>query len=348
MVDFETAEVQIREKQREVDFDTKEFTIEFLVEKFNTGDIYIPDYQRDFVWDKKRQSRLIESLLLGLPIPSIFLADVYENLEKEGELEIVDGSQRIRTLSAFVKDELELCDLEVLTTLNGKKFNDFANPRRKRFLNISLKTTVLSDKSDPDTRFMMFDRVNTGGDELRSMEQRKGILQGPFIDLIYKKCAKNELFTKMTCFTERVKIRNEAEELILRFFAYSDNYKSFTDNSQVDFFTRYLKEKNEDNSIDINAYYDRFVTMLEFIDKNFPERGFLKYKGSQKTPRVRFEALSVGAALALKEKPNLSAADVSWSDSAEFNEMITGSNTSSSTKVRARVEYVRDKFLGKI
>jgi hypothetical protein len=70
---------------------------------------------------------------------------------------------------------------------------------------------------------------NTGGDELKSMEQRKGIFQDAFIDLIYK----NVL--KMTYFTEKVKKRNEAEEFILRFFAYSDSYKSFTDNSQEDF-----------------------------------------------------------------------------------------------------------------
>lgn len=344
MVDFEVAEVQIREKQREVDFDTKEFTIEFLVEKFNKGDIYVPDYQREFVWDKKRQSRLIESLLLGLPIPSIFLADVYENVDKEGELEIVDGSQRIRTLAAFVNNELRLCDLEVLTALNNKTFNDFARPRKNRFLNISLKTTVLSDKSDSDTRFMMFDRVNTGGDELRYMEQRKGLLHGKFTDLIYKRCSKNELFKKLTYFTDRVKLRYEAEELILRFFAYSDKYLEYTDNSQADFLNDYLKTKNREQ-FDESSYYNRFVNMLNFIDLNFPKRGFLKSEDSQKTPRVRFEALSVGVDLALREKSDLKKINVSWADSDEFNKMITGSNTSAATKVKARVAYVKNKIL---
>jgi Protein of unknown function DUF262 len=347
MVDFEVAEEQIRTKQREVDFDTKEFTIEFLVEKFNKGDIYVPDYQRNFVWDNKRKSRFIESLLLGLPIPSIFLADVYGNDDKEGELEIVDGSQRIRTLAAFVGNELVLSDLEVLTSVNGKTFNDFALPRKKRFLNISLKTTVLSDKSDSDTRFMMFDRVNTGGDELKSMEQRRGIYQGKFTDLIYTRCSQNELFKKLTFFTEKVGLRNEAEELILRFFAYSDKYLEYTDNSQADFLNVYLNAKNSEE-FNESEYYDRFVNMLRFIDINFPERGFLKSKDSQKTPRVRFEALSVGVDLALKEKKRFNKIDVSWADSEEFNKMITGSNTSSATKVRARVEYVKTKILEKL
>lgn len=347
MLDFELAEQQIREKQREVDFDTKEFTIEFLVEKFDKGQIYVPDYQRDFVWDKKRQSRLIESLLLGLPIPSIFLADVYENRDDEGELEIVDGSQRIRTLSAFVNNVLQISNLEVLTTLNGKTFSDFAVPRRKRFLNISLKTTVLTDKSDSDTRFMMFDRVNTGGDELRYMEQRKGIYQGNFTNLIYKKCSKNELFRKLTFFTDKIAIRNEAEELILRFYAYSDKYLEYTDNSQADFLNKYLELKNAEQFNEIE-YYERFVRMLNFIDLNFPERGFLKYVGSQKTPRVRFEALSVGVELALREKNIIKEVDVSWADEDEFNKMITGSNTSSPNKVKTRIEYVKRKILERL
>ena len=137
MVTFELAEQQIIQKKREIDFDTREFTIEFLVAKFNAGAIYVPDYQRDFIWDRKRQSRLIESLLLGLPIPSIFLADVYANTDREGDLEIVDGCQRINTLSTFLNNELQLDNLEVLTELNGKKFSDFSLGRQKRFSNIA-------------------------------------------------------------------------------------------------------------------------------------------------------------------------------------------------------------------
>jgi hypothetical protein len=324
------------------------------VSKFNKGAIYVPDYQRDFIWDRKRQSRLIESLLLGLPIPSIFLADVYDNAElskntdREGDLEIVDGCQRINTLSTFVNNELQLVDLEVLTELNGKKFSDFSPGRQKRFLNIPIKTIVLSDKNNAEARFMMFDRVNTGGDELRDMEKRKGIYGGKFTDLIYNKCAKNELFKQLTYFTPTVGKRNEAEELILRFFAYADRYPNFNDNSQADFLDNYLKNKNEDKSFDESVYYNRFVNMVNFINLNFPNKGFLKYEGSQKTPRVRFEALSVGVDMVLRERKISQKIDVSWADEDEFNTLVTGSNTSSPKRVRERIEYVKHKILAQL
>ena len=122
MKNFEKIEAQIIEQQKSVDFDTREFTIEILVQKYNkniesdTNELFVPDYQRDFVWDETRQSKLIESLILGLPIPIIFVAE-----NGDGRLEIVDGSQRIRTLSAYLNNDLELKDLEKLNTIKWIK-----------------------------------------------------------------------------------------------------------------------------------------------------------------------------------------------------------------------------------
>jgi len=124
---------------------------------------------------------------LGLPIPFIFVADVYDREDKddeseEGNLEIVDGSQRIRTLYSFVSNNLELKNLEILSKLNNFYFRDFSPVRQKRFLNSTIRMIQISDKSDADVRFMMFERINTGSDELKAIEQRKGIYRGEFID----------------------------------------------------------------------------------------------------------------------------------------------------------------------
>ncbi|MEY4903818.1 MAG: hypothetical protein RLZZ292_1633 [Bacteroidota bacterium] len=348
MVDFEVAEAQIRAKKKEVDFDTKDFTIEFIVKKYESGEIYIPDYQRDFVWDDKRKSKFIESILLGLPIPSMFLADVSGIDEKEGDLEIVDGSQRIRTLDAFVKNKFRLNDLEILSEVNTKYYKDFPTSRQKRFLNHSLKTLVLSETTDPDARFMMFERINTGADELKAMEQRKGIYRGLFTDFIYNECSQNEVFKSLTFFTPKVKIRNEAEELILRFFAYSEKYEDYKKDDAYNFFNDYLKEKNKD-AFDKAAFELKFNEMLQFVQANFPN-GFLRVKNSTQTPRVRFEAISVGVSLALAIEPDLKnqCVDTSWTESEAFIEQITGSATSSPNKVHDRINFVRDKILGKI
>ena len=90
---------QVETGQRSIAYDMKEFTIELYVSKYlkdiekDDNELYVPDYQREFVWDDKHQSRFIESLFLGLPVPFMFSAEIKET----GRLEIVDGSQRIRT-----------------------------------------------------------------------------------------------------------------------------------------------------------------------------------------------------------------------------------------------------------
>ena len=101
------AEEEILNEQKIVDYDTREYPVEVLVQKYTQGieddknELFIPNYQREFTWDEKRQSKFIESVMLGLPIPYIFTADCGERFE------IVDGSQRIRTLAAFLINKLK-------------------------------------------------------------------------------------------------------------------------------------------------------------------------------------------------------------------------------------------------
>lgn len=352
---FDKAEAQIRENQRKVDFDVKEFTIEAYVDKYNSGDFFIPEYQREFVWDEKRQAKFIESVVLGLPIPFIFSADVYGREDKddeddEGNLEIVDGSQRLRTLSRFVNNiesktgfvnELKLEGLSVLTELNGLTFGDFSPARKKRFLNSTIRMIMISDKSDADVRFMMFERINTGSDELNSMQKRKGIHQGIFTDFIYE-CAKNPLFEELTFFTEKMRKREEPQELILRFFAYSENYQNLQ-YSVIDFLDEYVQEKNK--GFDKAHFKSKFQQMLEFVKVAYPN-GFLRKEGLQRTPRMRFEALSVGTILALEEKPSLVACPQDWTDNYAFIAEISGNASSSPKRIRSRFEFVKNKLLG--
>jgi hypothetical protein len=140
---LEAAEKQILEQQRIVEYDTKEFTIELLVQKLGEGgdgdDIYIPSYQRQFTWDPWRQSRFIESVLIGLPIPFLFFSDM-----KDGRLEVVDGSQRLRTCQAFVNDELALVGCERLDQVDGFCFSDLSKAQQRRLKNRTIRAVVLS------------------------------------------------------------------------------------------------------------------------------------------------------------------------------------------------------------
>ena len=134
-------EDQIESEQKAISYDMKEFTIELYVKKYlerideDDNELYVPDYQREFIWDEKHQSRFIESLYLGLPVPFMFSAEIKES----GRLEIVDGSQRIRTLAAFMNDELTLSHLEKLSEMNGCKYSELPVGLQRSFKNISIR-----------------------------------------------------------------------------------------------------------------------------------------------------------------------------------------------------------------
>ena len=198
------AETEIIDHQRIVDYDTKEYPVEIIVEKYLTGkdedenEIFIPDYQRDFTWSNERQSKFIESVLIGLPIPYIFVADVSKG---EGRLEIVDGSQRVRTLAAFLTDELELAGLKKLKKTNGFKFSDLPVSRQRRFKRRTIRLIELTEQADEDVRRDIFERINTGSDVLNDMEVRWGIQEGPLLYFI-RDCANDPLFKKLAPLSE--------------------------------------------------------------------------------------------------------------------------------------------------
>jgi hypothetical protein len=343
----EEAEAEIREKQKPIDYDTKEYPVEILVQKYLDGleddinELFIPDYQRDETWDERRQSKFIESVILGLPIPYIFVADIYDQEDDLGRLEIIDGSQRIRSLAKFLNNELELSELEKLGKLNGFVFGDLPLARQRRFKRTTLRMIQLTEKADEETRRDMFERINTGSQVLNDMEKRRGILRGPFLELI-DELSSDSKFRELCPFSDALIRRREPQEFVLRFFAYLNNYKNFERQVNV-FLNDYLKQHNNEQ-LDKEAMRSEFYSMLNFVDKHF-ENGFSKAKGHTKTPRIRFEAISVGVALALREKNDLEPSSLDWLDSKEFKFYTTSDASNSRPKVIRRIEYVRDQIL---
>jgi hypothetical protein len=344
----EFAEAEIREKQKIVDYDTKEYPVEVLVQKYKDGleedlnELYIPDYQRGLAWDDIRQSKFVESIFLGLPIPYIFVADLRPEEDDLARLEIVDGTQRIRTLDRFLSNELKLCELKKLENLNNFRFCDLPLARQRRFNRATIRMIVLTEKADEETRRDLFERINTGSVALTDMEKRRGISPGPFVDLI-EELAKYPKFTQLCPLSKASILKREPEEFVLRFFAYLDNYQNF--DRRVDLFlNEYLESKNN-NELDKDVFRSKFYAMLDFVGKFFPENGFSKKKGHVRTPRIRFESISVGVALALEQNSNLVPKTLDWLESQEFKEYTTSDASNSKPKVIQRIEYVRDQLL---
>jgi len=349
------AERVVRRHQREVSYDTKEFTIEMVVNKYHEGietdtnELFVPDYQRDFVWSVRNQSRLIESLLIGLPVPYVFVADVKsDDPDLDGRIEIVDGSQRVRTLHAFVKNTLQLEELVLMPELNGFRFCDLPNSRQRRFKRIAIRTIELSNCTE-DTRRDLFERINTGSDELKEMEKRKGSKHGssPLYKEVLILCAERELFKKAAPLGSSKAKRGEAMEFVLRFFAYREGYLNFS-HSVRDFLNEYLeKNKNVEEQVR-SVMVSEFDAVMIFVDKYFPT-GFRKSTGSKTTPRVRFEALAVGTALALDEQSTLVPKGIAeWIFGEEFMSLTTGDGANSRVRVKNRIEFVRNKLLGEL
>ncbi len=343
-------EAQIAELQKETDYEIREWPIEVLVEKFTNGretdssEIFIPDYQREMVWSPKQQSRFIESILIRLPVPFIFAADVGTG-DRAGALEIIDGSQRLRTLDNFLNDRLRLVGLQRLTHAAGMRFSDLARPRQLRFKRSTIRVIELTEKADEQARREMFDRLNSGGTKLTSMETRRGVEDGPFMEFITA-CAQDALFQEMVKLSDRNVSRKEHEEFALRYFAYANNYMNFR-KSVVDFLDEYLKDRNKNSSPEsLVLMRTELQQALTFVQQHFPH-GF-KREGHTTVPRIRFEAIAVGVTLALRENPNLQPGPVStWLDSREFIQHTRSDASNSKPKLHNRIHYVRDHLLGR-
>jgi uncharacterized protein with ParB-like and HNH nuclease domain len=318
-------------------YSTTEYPVEVIVAKLQKEQIFVPHYQRNFVWKIQEKSRFIESVFLGVPIMP-FLVSVSGD---EAELEIIDGSQRIRTLNEYVTGELKLNGLEKLTELNGTKFVELSETRKNKFLLRDFRFHVVTDKANNEVRADIFNRVNTSSNKLSSSEKRKGAYQGEFFNFITE-CAKIELFREVCPVTTQKANRGEYEELILRFFAYSESYLKFK--SEVEsFLDEYLLDKQR-NGFNADELKTKLISVLDFVKKYF--ESFTRKGKNNSTPRVRFEALSVGVYLALQINPNLQPDNIDWIESKEFKKWTTSDAANNKNKLVGRMEFVRDCLLG--
>ncbi|MDR1040192.1 MAG: DUF262 domain-containing protein [Deltaproteobacteria bacterium] len=333
---------QIAELRREVDYNTRDYAIDFLIAKFTNGDFFInSEYQRNFIWDIPTQCLFIESILLGYPIPFMFFCD-----NDDGLCDIVDGAQRTSTLDEFLNDDLVLTGLKKLTELNGLTFKRLPNPVQRKFKNTTLRIIVLEIGTSLEVRQEIFDRINTAGVLLNTSETRRGALAGEFMKFV-SDCSENPLFKKLCPISGYSKKRFEDIELITRFFAYVNDYQDF-DHDVSDFLNTFVG--NHQNKFDREGFELEFNSMLTFVDKHFPY-GFRRTQKGKFVPRTRFEAIAVGFALALRENHDLSPAvptgwaDIYAEDGKKFKYHTTTHASNNKSRVVGRFEYVKNMLL---
>ncbi len=339
------AETQIVEQSKRIEFYLTEYSIELLAQKMHTGDFEIPAYQREDTWEPSRKSRFIESLLMGLPIPFLF----FWESPATGKLEIVDGSQRLRTIEQFVLGGMVLGELDELSALQGLAFGDLPESRQRKIKNRSIRGIVLSEHADEEARFDLFDRINTSSKIATKAEVRRGALLGPFLNLVIE-LANDPRFEGLAPVPEQQTKVRAREELVTRFFAYGDGLDGYRDRVSP-FLFEYAKRMNERFTArpdEVENYRQRFHDTMEFVGRVFPF-GFRRTPHGTATPRARFEAIAIGSYLALQQRPELRQAQIdvlTWLNGEDFSEVTGSDGANAIGRLRNRLHFVRDHLLG--
>jgi len=188
-------------------------SVDDLVKMVAQGDIiFDPEYQRNYLWDNRKASLLVESILLNVPIPVIYVAE-----DQESRWAVVDGLQRLHSLQRFFSNEFKLMGLEVLPELNRFQYSKL-NPKAKRILNNGiLRIIVILQESHPEIKYDIFLRLNRGSIKLNEQELRNCLYRGSFNNML-KETRKDPIFLECLALSEHHNRFIDAE-LMLRFLA---------------------------------------------------------------------------------------------------------------------------------
>lgn len=328
-----------------------DFDVEGLVRRLNDNDIEIPEFQRRFVWTQERASRFIESLLVGLPVPGIFL---YREVDSES-LQVIDGQQRLRTLQAFFRGKAAFgSSTEKKFDIQGKgiesKFIGLTYDRleekyRRKLHNSIIHATVIRQTTPDDgdsSKYFVFERLNTEASQLSGQEIRAAIYQGQFNDLIREL---NLIQSWRVLFgrTPNPDKRKRDEELILRFFALYVTGAEKYSSPMKDFLNDFMSRNRHLSELDEELLRGVFESTVESILRCIGGNAFKPY--GRRNAAVT-EAVMVGIARSLKG----SGAGPSKLDryerlvkNLEFSKSVSR-GTSQTQNVRSRIKLAIEAF----
>ncbi len=260
-------ELEQVEIKKRVFTDKKDFPLSLIKDMFDDGDIIPqPDYQRDYVMDVKTASKLIESVLMNIPIPTVYLCE-----ELDGTFSIIDGQQRMTSFVKYLKNEFPLKGLEELSELNGKTFSQLDKSLQRTLKSCTLNSIILTKESQ-ELKYEIFARLNQGAIKLKPQELRNCIYRGSLNDMIESVAKANKYLPDL--FLEENKRKNY-QEYILRFFALRNfnDYSSSMTKTMNNFMCKY---QNADDKT-INELKGMFNTTIDIIKQVFGNNAFCAY-----------------------------------------------------------------------
>ena len=287
----------------EISYYPADYTLRGYLDKWEDKQLEIPPFQRNYVWDQVKASKLIESFLLGLPVPGVFL---YKE-RKTNKLLVIDGQQRILSAIRFFKNEFDEKNFRlkgVHPKWDGKTFKELAEPDQYQLQDAVLRATVVQqlDLKDDTSVYYIFERLNTGGMNLNPMEVRKCVYFGDYVTLLEDLNANPSW--RQILGKEKLDKRMRDVELILRVLALKDRFSDY-EKPMKRFLNKHmahskklekqaLQQQIDETKIAFNNVCKYLIEQLG--DKPFHLRGRLNYAVADSTMVLAFEAVAKGIA----------------------------------------------------
>lgn len=338
--------------------ETKDYQLDYLKHALQPGKELIdtaPGYQRRLRWTNKKRSLLIESFLLNIPVPPVFLFEHDYN-----EYEVIDGRQRIETIRSFLANDFPLSSLEYWPELEKKRFNDLPMVLQKGLLRRSLPAVVLLAETqgvgadDIDVRRVLFDRLNTGGIRLNPQELRNALYPGTFNALLIS-LARLEPFTTtwgIPPFSKNEDVEPPEDllknalfssladaELVLRFFALRDAIVEKRAGSLRRILDRYMERKKDIGSSEADELEELFLRTLSRLVALFDKEPF-RLPTIKRPSRPLYDALMVALSLQpeiaveSRKQEIQSALSTALADPASYDVLVGRGNTIEAVRQR--------------
>jgi hypothetical protein len=265
-----------------------DWTISTLRDKYERGQVDLqPHYQREYVWEQRPElpSRLIESLLLEIPVPPIYFGRM-----PGGRLEVIDGQQRLTTLIRFVRNEFDLQRLQRMGGLNGKHFHALSEEQQAKVMDAPIRSIVIDAGNNQNLRYEVFERLNRGAMGLNEQELRNCVYRGAFCDLLAK--LETDTIWRRIKGGDKPEPRFVEREMILRFFAFANRLSEYKGKLKS-FLNDYMAKYAARGDADIRSQANMFRQTMQNVWTVFGENsGRLYSTGTEDRPTIegRWEA----------------------------------------------------------
>lgn len=270
MLDPETLLTEIENVRNSLSTDRLDMSFGEIMSMYERDEIIIdPNFQRFYRWSDEQKTRLIESILLGIPIPPLFVAE-----DSNGKWELVDGLQRLSTLFSFFgilrtmpeKNGWKLDQGDLVKNIDGFSCENLPLKLQLNIKRATCRIEIIRWNSKYDMRFELFNRLNTGGSPLTNQEIRNCIYRGVSSDFnnFLKELAANEKFLKLILPSEQQKLELFPEELVLRFISLYKNSRNINC-SIAQHMTYFMKDAIETGRFDYEKYRKIFLKTIEIL-----------------------------------------------------------------------------------